>query len=80
MAALGLLLFVASLALWVVLLRRARSRPDHRRHWFVWLVALPIVPLIIPGGLTIMWAVRAVYWFRYSRHSPTNEPRQDPIG
>ena len=75
-----LLLFLASLALWVVVLRRARSRPDHRRTWFVWLVALPVIPLIIPGGLTIMWAVLAVYWFRHARHPPTDEPEQNPIG
>jgi len=76
----ALLLFLASLALWVVVLRRARSRPDHRRTWFVWLVALPVIPLIIPGGLTIMWAVLAVYWFRHARHPPTDEPGQNPIG
>ena len=75
-----LLLFLASLALWVVVLRRARSRPDHRRTWFVWLVALPVIPLIIPGGLTIMWAVLAVYWFRHARHPPSDEPGQNPIG
>jgi len=61
-------------------LRRARSRPDHRRTWFVWLVALPVIPLIIPGGLTIMWAVLAVYWSRHARHPPTDEPGQNPIG
>ena len=76
----GLLLFLASLALWVVVLRRARSRPDHRRTWFVWLVALPVIPLIIPGGLTIMWVVLAVYWFRHARHPPTDKPGQNPIG
>ena len=76
----GLLLFLASLALGGVVLRRARSRPDHRRPWFVWLVALPVIPLIIPGGLTIMWAVLAVYWFRHARHPPTDEPGQNPIG
>ena len=75
----GLLLFMASLALLVVVLSRARSRPDHRRTWFVWLVALPIIPLIIPGGLTIMWVVLAVYWFRHARHPPTDELRQNPI-
>ena len=74
-----LLLFVASLALWVVVLRRARNRPDHRRTWFVWLIALPVIPLIIPGGLTIMWVVLAVYWFRHVRHPPTEEPRQNQI-
>lgn len=78
MAALGLLLFIASLALWVVLLRRARNRPDHRRTWFVWLVALPIVPLIIPGGLTIMWAVLAVYWFRHARQPQSNDGERVP--
>ena len=76
----GLLLFLASLALWFVVLRRARSRPDHRRTWFVWLVARPVIPLLIPGGLTIMWAVLAVYWFRHARHPPTDEPGQNPIG
>ena len=76
----GLLLFMASLALWGVVLHRARNRPDHRRTWFVWLVALPIIPLLIPGGLTIMWAVLAVYWFRHARHPPTDEPGQNPIG
>ncbi len=80
MAAIGFLLFLGSLAVWVVLLRKARSRPDHRRTWFVWLVALPVIPLIIPGGLTIMWAVLAVYWFRHARHRPADEPGQNPLG
>ena len=83
MAALTLLLFLGSLVLWVVLLRKARNRPDHRRTWFVYLMILPIIPLIIPGGLMIMWVVLAVYWFRHARTPPSNPfdgPNQDLIG
>ena len=76
----GLLLFLASLALWVVVLRRARSRPDHRRTWFVGLGVLGIIAMLVPQFIMPLWVVLAVYWFRHARRPPTDEPGQNPIG
>ena len=77
----SLLMIVVALAPWVVVLRKARSRPDHQRTWAKWLLALPIL-LFINGGLIIIWGILAVYWFRHARQPPPDgidEPEQNPF-
>jgi hypothetical protein len=76
-------IYLGTLVVWIMVLRKARQRPDHKRTWFTWLLILGILAVLLPGLFMLpLLAVTALYWFRYARRPAVGEDEglgQNPI-
>ncbi len=67
------LLYLVTMFLWIIMLRKARRRIDHKKTWFNGLLILGILSALIPGLFMLpLWALLGVYWFRYARRPPSD--------